>query len=103
MVSSTVRAALAKAALVAAASPTAVSKARLLGRSAQTLRRAGLERGHGADHMRQRLPVDRDRFGGILRRLEAVGDDKGDRIADVPHHIFGQDRIDRDLDVHVRQ
>ena len=65
------------------------------------LRRAGFERGHGADHMRQRLPVDRDRLGGVLRRVERVGDHEGDGIADVPHDILGQDRIVRNLDVDV--
>ena len=67
------------------------------------LRRAGRERRHGADHMRQRLPVDRDRFGGVLCRRQAIGDDKGDGVADMAHHVFGQDRIDRNFDVHVRQ
>ena len=62
------------------------------------LRRARRKRGHGADHMRQRLPIDRDRLGGILRRGEAVGDHEGDGIADVAHHVLGQDRIDRNLD-----
>ena len=67
------------------------------------LRRAGCERGHGADHMRQRLPVDRDRLGGILGRGETIGDHEGDGVADMAHHVLGKDRIDRDLDVHVRQ
>ena len=70
---------------------------------APDLRRAGRERGDGADHVRQRLPVDRDRLGGILRRRQAVGDHEGDGVADVPHHILGKDRIDRNLDVHARQ
>ena len=63
------------------------------------LRRTPGERGHGADHMRQRLPVDRDCLGGVFRRGEAVGDHEGDGVADVPHHVLGKDRIDRDLNL----
>ena len=59
------------------------------------LRRAGRERRLGADHMRQRLPVDRDRLGGILRRIERIGDHEGDRITDVTHHFVREHRIGR--------
>ncbi len=66
-------------------------------------RRTWRERGHGADHMRQRLPVDRDRLSGVLRRGEAIGDHEGDGVADMAHHVLGQDRIDWNFDVHARQ
>ena len=84
------RAALAKASLVARASPTSVSKARLPGRSGQTCGAPGFERGDRADHMRQRLPVDLDRLGRILCRIERVGDHEGDRIADMAHHVLAR-------------
>ena len=67
------------------------------------LRRAGFERGNGADHMRQRLPVDGDGFGSVFGGIERVADDEGDGIADMTHGIGRQDRIMRHLDRDVRQ
>ncbi len=54
--------------------------------------------GGSADHMRQRLPIDRDRFGGVLRLRQRVGDHEGDGVADVAYLVARQDRIMRDLD-----
>ena len=87
MVSSTVLRGLAKASLGRARVAELGLEGEIAGPVGPDLRRAGLERGHGADHVRQRLPVDRDRLGGILRRRERVGDDEGDGIADMAHHI----------------
>ena len=97
------RAALAKASLVARASPGFGFEREIARPVRPDLGRAGLERGHRANHMRQRLPVDGQRLRRILRLLEAVGDHKGNGIAHVPHHIFRKDRILRDLDVDAGQ
>ena len=64
-------------------------------------RRARLERIEGADHMGQRLPVDRNRLGGVLCLLDGVGDDEGDGIADVADHVARQHRIGRRVDLHA--
>ena len=44
-----------------------------------------------------------DRFRSILRRIKTVGDHKGDSIADMAYDIFGQDRVIRNLYIHVRE
>ena len=36
-----------------------------------------------------------DRLGGISRVFQRIGDDKGNRIADVAHDVARQDRIER--------
>ena len=49
--------------------------------------------------MRQRLPLHLERFGGVARLRRRVGDDEGDRVADVAHFILGQHRMRRRPDV----
>ena len=71
MVSSTTFAAFAKASFVAAASPTATSKARLPGRSGQTCGAPFFSAVDGAGDMRQRLPVDRRSPRRHLSRRQA--------------------------------
>ena len=60
-------------------------------------RRAGFQRLLHVDHRRQRLVVDLDRLGRGLRRFEIVGDDEGDRIADMAHGVPGEQRTRRRL------
>ena len=43
-------------------------------------------------HGRQRLDVEHNGFGGIAGRGRCLGDDKGDRIADIAHPVDGQGR-----------
>ena len=38
----------------------------------------------------ERIDVDLDRFGGVLRGKDGLGDDAGDRIADIAHLVFRQ-------------
>ena len=65
------------------------------------LRRAACERGHGADDMRQRLPIDRDGFGGVFGGGNRIGNHEGDGVADVAHLVAGQDRIIRDRNIDI--
>ncbi len=65
------------------------------------LRGAGFERRHGADHVRQRLPVDGDGLGGVFGLGERVGNDEGNGVADVADDIARQNRIRRHDDRHV--
>ena len=53
-------------------------------------RRAGRERVAAIAHRRQHLVVDRDRRGGILGEIAAVGDDHGDRLADIADLAAGE-------------
>ncbi len=39
---------------------------------------------------RQRLVVDEDQLGRVLGDVAALGDDDGDRLADVAHLVLGQ-------------
>ena len=66
-------------------------------------RRVRLQRRGDADDMRPRLPIDRDRLGGVLGAIERIGDHKGNRIADVAHLVARQDRIGRHVDRGVRK
>ncbi len=66
-------------------------------------RHARLQRRADADHMRPRLPIDRDRLGGVLGALERVGDHEGNGIADVAHLITREDRIGRHVERGVRK
>ena len=50
------------------------------------------------DHRRQRLDVERDRFGRILGLRDRLGDHAGDRIADEAHLVGRQRRARRVLD-----
>ncbi len=61
------------------------------------------ERGERISHVRQRLPFDHDRFGGVARLFDRVGDDEGDRIADMANAVACQDRIRRHDEIHVRR
>ena len=49
------------------------------------LRCAGLGCGFRRGDGRQRFDIDNDRFGGVLGRVHGLGDDEGDRIADIAH------------------
>jgi hypothetical protein len=64
-------------------------------------RRPRLERIERADHMGQRLPIDRYRLGGVFSLLDGVGDDECDGIADVADHVARQHRIGRGVDLHA--
>ena len=49
--------------------------------------------GFRIDDRRQRLELDRDQFGRVFRQVAALGDDDGDRLADVAHLVIGQQRL----------
>ena len=49
------------------------------------------------DHDGQRIVVDLDRLGRQLRLLERVGDDEGDRVADMAHGVEAEERMLRHL------
>ena len=67
-------------------------------------RRAVRKSRHAVDDGRQRLVVDLDQLGRLARRLDAVGDDEGHRIADMAHAAIGQRRPRRhDQRLHRRQ
>ena len=55
-------------------------------------RRIRVERGRGVRRRVAAVVVDLDQVGGILRQGAAVGDDEGDRIADIMHLIPAEDR-----------
>ena len=57
--------------------------------------RARLDRIGGRDAGRQRLVLDRDQFGRVRRLMGALGDDKGDVIADPAHPVLDQGRVAR--------
>ena len=59
-------------------------------------RRAGLHRVLGADHGRQRLVIDRDELGRVLRLGQCLGDDEGDAFADIAHAPLRQRRLRAD-------
>ena len=44
----------------------------------------------------QDVVFDRDRLGGVAGELGALGDDEGDRIADMADHAVGQHRMRRE-------
>ena len=44
----------------------------------------------GRHHGGQWIDVDLDRFGRVLGRKHRLGDDAGDRIADIAHLVFGE-------------
>src|SRR4029078_7624713 len=54
------------------------------------LRSTWLERSDSANDVRQCLPVDLQRLGGVLRRIDTVSHHKSNRIVDVPHGLFRQ-------------
>ncbi len=59
-------------------------------------RRARRQRGLGAGHRRQHLVVDLDQLGGVLGRVQRLGDDEGDGIADIAHALARQQRLQAD-------
>ena len=52
--------------------------------------RAGAARGGGGDHRGQGIVGDGDPFGRVQRLGAGVGDDQGDRFADMAHLALGQ-------------
>ena len=50
-------------------------------------RRAVAHRLVGRDHRGKRLDVDLDRFGRVLGGQHRLGDDAGDRVADIAHLV----------------
>ena len=44
----------------------------------------------------QRLVLDRDQLGRVLRLVQGLGDDEGDRIADIAHPLLRQQRLRAD-------
>ena len=46
------------------------------------------------DHGRQRVVVDLHQVGGVLALVGLLGEDGGDRLADEPHLVGGQERPD---------
>ncbi len=81
---------------------TGVAEAGLEGEIAVPLRphrrSSRRERGGGADHMGQRLPVDGDRLGGVLGVRNRIRNHEGNGIAHMTHLITRQHRIGRDRD-----
>ena len=59
-------------------------------------RRAGGERRRGGDHRGQRLVVDLDQLGRVLGLVQRVGDDEGDRVADIAHALLRKQRLRAD-------
>ena len=62
------------------------------------LRCAGFRRVARRHHRRQRLDVERDRFGRVLGLRDRLGDHAGDRVADVTHLVAAQRRPRRIAD-----
>ena len=62
----------------------------IVGRLVPNDRRAGLDRILDIDHRRQRLVVDLDQFGGVLRLGQSLGDDEGDALAHGAHLVGGE-------------
>ena len=58
----------------------------------EQLRRAGADRGFGVGHRRQRVVFDLDRFRGIARRGQSLGDHQRHRLADMAHLAERQHR-----------
>jgi hypothetical protein len=67
----------------------------IAGRHVPDRGRAGGERRRTVDDGRQRLVLDLDQLGRLVRDLRAVGDDEGHRIADMAHTAQGQRRARR--------
>ena len=57
--------------------------------------RAGRQRRLGGDDRRQRLVIDRDELGRVLRLVQRLGDDEGDGLADIAHALVRQNRLRR--------
>ncbi len=65
------------------------------GRLWPELRRARRDRRGDVDHARQILVLDANQLGRILRLLARLGDDGGDRLADVEAFVLGERRAQR--------
>jgi hypothetical protein len=72
-----------------------LDEADVVGAAVPDLRGAGFDRLGGGDNRRQRIVIDLNQFGGVLRLRIGFGDDEGDRIADPAHAVLGQHRIRR--------
>src|SRR5262249_2849599 len=64
---------------------------------------SGFERGDRTNDVRQLLPIDLDRFRRILCRVNAIGNDKSNGVADIAYNRCGEDRINGDFYVDIRQ
>ena len=64
----------------------------IVGHLVEHQRRARLDRLGGLEHRRERLDIERDRFGGVLGVGNGLRDHTGDRIADETHFVGGQRR-----------
>ena len=64
----------------------------VVGRFRPDLRRARFERVARVGHRRERLVLDMDEFGGVLRHHRALGDDHGHGLADMHDAVFGERR-----------
>ena len=53
------------------------------GRSGQTCGAPFSSAASAPIDMRQRLPFDLDRLGGVARLIQRIGHDEGDRVADM--------------------
>ncbi len=51
---------------------------------------------------RQRLDIDDDVFERIFRHGRRIGDNNGDRLADIPHLLMRQDRLVKHLELRQR-
>ena len=67
----------------------------IAGNAVEQLRRAFLQRGARVGDGGQRLVVDLDRFGGVLRLRQGLGDDERDRLAEMAHLADGERRARR--------
>jgi hypothetical protein len=68
----------------------AVEADQVAGRALPDLRRAGLQRILHLGDRRQGIVLDLDQFGRILRLAAALGDHRGDRLADIAHGLMRQ-------------
>ena len=89
-------AALANSASVAALSPISQSNARLLLHLRPDQRRTPASIAVARSVIGgQDVVIDLDRLGRVARLLDGLGDDEGDRVADMPHRAVGQHRMRR--------
>ena len=61
-------------------------------------RRIRLEGDHRVEHRCQDLVLDVDQLDGLGRDLRALGGDRGDRLAEVAHHVLGEDVLVDDVE-----
>ena len=65
-------------------------------------RRVRVERAGRIDHRRQRIVIDVDQLGRRFRAVQVVRNHIGDGVADMPHDLAAQHRIERLLDRGLR-